>query len=128
MAEDRPPMGIQKVTRHPILWAIALWAALHLTANGDLAAVIFFGGLLVMSLGGMVHMEARKRAEPGDAWTRFADQSSLVPFAGIIAGRLRVSLAEIGWSRIAAGLILYLVFLFGHRVVIDVPLLPRLAG
>ena len=128
MAADRPPMGIQKVTRHPVLWAIALWAALHLAANGDLASVIFFGGILVLSLAGMVHMEARKRAEPGDAWTRFAERSSLVPFAGIVEGRVRVSPSEIGWSRIAAGVILYLVFLFGHRVVIDVPLLPQLAG
>ena len=128
MAADRPPMGIQKVTRHPILWAIALWAALHLTANGDLASVIFFGGILVLSLAGMIHMEARKRAELGDAWTRFAAQSSLIPFAGIVEGRVRVSPAEIGWSRIAAGIILYLVLLFGHRVVIDVPILPRLGG
>ena len=128
MAANRPPMGIQKVTRHPILWAIALWAALHLAANGDLASVIFFGGMLSLSLAGMGHMEARKRAEPGDAWTRFADGSSFIPFAGIIQGRIRVRPGEIGWSRIAAGLILYLVLLFGHRIVIDVPLLPQLAG
>ena len=128
MAANRPPMGIQKVTRHPIQWAIALWAALHIAANGDLASVIFFGGILSLSLAGMVHMEARKRAEPGDAWTRFADGSSFIPFAGIIEGRVSVSAGEIGWDRIAAGLILYLVFLFGHRVVIDVPLLPQLSG
>lgn len=122
------PVGIQKVTRHPVLWAVALWAALHLAANGDLAALIFFGGILVLSLAGMVHMEARKRAEPGDAWTRFAERSSLIPFAGIVQGRVRVSPGEIGWGRIAAGIILYLVFLFGHRVVIGVPPLPQLAG
>ena len=128
MAANRPPMGIQKVTRHPIQWAIALWAALHVIANGDLASVIFFGGILVLSMAGMLHMEARKRAEPGDGWTSFAERSSFIPFAAILRGRVRVSPSEIGWSRIAAGLILYLVFLFGHRVAIDVPLLPQVAG
>jgi uncharacterized membrane protein len=128
MAANRPPMGIQKVTRHPIQWAIALWAALHVAANGDLASVIFFGGILILSLAGMVHMEARKRAEPGEAWSSFAERSSFIPFAAILKGHVRLSPGEIGWSRIAAGIILYLVFLFGHRIAIDVPLLPQLAG
>ncbi|MDH3241751.1 MAG: NnrU family protein [Alphaproteobacteria bacterium] len=128
MAEGREPRGIQKVTRHPMMWAIAIWAALHLAANGDQASVIFFGGLLVLCLGGMVHIEARKRAEGGAAWERFAAGSSVVPFAALLAGRTRVTLSEIGWGRLAAGMVLYVVLLFGHRVVIDVPILAQLAG
>ncbi len=73
-------------------------------------------------------MEARKTAEGGAAWTRFRAHSSAIPFAGLLSGRVTVTLAEIGWGRIAAGVVLYLIFLFGHRVVIDVPLLPGLAG
>lgn len=128
MAADRQPRGIQKVTRHPILWAIALWAALHLVANGDLASVILFGGILTLSIVGMVHIEARKRAELGDVWARFAAASSFTPFVAMIQGRVRVTASEIGWNRIAAGLILYLVLLFGHRFAIDVPVLPGLTG
>ncbi|MDX1486315.1 MAG: NnrU family protein [Alphaproteobacteria bacterium] len=127
LAADRPPAGIQKITRHPILWAITLWAALHLAANGDLASVVFFGGILCLGVFGMIHMEARKRRELGGAWDRFANQSSLIPFAAVLSGRVKASLGEIGWSRLAAGLILYLLLLFGHRIVIDVPLLPEMA-
>lgn len=128
IAEGRPPLGIQKLTRHPIQWAIAIWAAVHLLANGDLASAVFFGGLFVLSFFGMLHIEARKRATHGEAWTRFQAQSSFVPFGGPMSGRVRVTPGEIGWGRIAAGLVLYLMFLFGHRVVIDVPLLPGLTG
>lgn len=128
MAADRAPLGIQKVTRHPILWAIAIWAGVHLLANGDMASTIFFGGLLGLSLFGMAHLEARKSAELGAAWQRFAAQSSFVPFAAIVSGRVKMDMREIGWNRIAAGAILYLVLLFGHRIAIDVPLLPQLAG
>lgn len=120
------PRGIQKVTRHPVLIAIALWAALHLATNGDLASVILFGGLLVLALGGIAHLEARRRADDGEAWAAFARESSVVPFAALVAGRTRVSLAEIGWNRVAAGIVLYVVLLFGHRVVIDAPILPGL--
>ncbi len=124
--DGRGAVGIQKITRHPVMVAIALWSALHLVTNGDAASLILFGGMLVLTLGGIVHIEARKRASAGAAWERFAAESSIVPFAAIIAGRTRVSLREIGWNRIGAGIVVYLILLFGHRIVIDVPLLPGL--
>jgi uncharacterized membrane protein len=125
-APDRGPVGIQKITRHPIMMAIALWSALHLITNGDTASLILFGGMLILTVGGILHIEIKKRARGGEAWARFAAVSSVVPFAAILDGRARVSLGEIGWNRIAAGLVLYVILLFGHRVVVDVPLLPGL--
>jgi uncharacterized membrane protein len=127
-APDRGPVGIQKVTRHPIMVGIGLWSALHLMTNGDAASLVLFGGMLILTVGGILHIEVKKRARGGEAWTRFAAASSVVPFAAIIDGRARVSLGEIGWNRIAAGLVLYIVLLLGHRVVVDVPLLPGLVG
>jgi len=50
--------------RHPQLTGFSLWAAGHLLANGDLAALVLFGGLLVWSL---VSMRLINRAEPD--WT-----------------------------------------------------------
>src|SRR5438552_17635066 len=43
------PRGILRVTRHPILWGIALWAAVHLISRGDTASLIFFGGFLLIA-------------------------------------------------------------------------------
>ena len=43
----RGPRGIQRITRHPMLWSFAAWAALHILGNGDLAAMVFFGTVLV---------------------------------------------------------------------------------
>lgn len=128
MAEGREARGIQKVTRHPVLWAIAIWAALHLAANGDLASLIFFGGLVLLCLLGIAHIETRKVTEGGMGWERFTSGSSAIPFTALLSGRAKVTLSEIGWGRIAAGIVLYILLLFGHRVVIDVPILPQLAG
>ncbi|RVT82763.1 hypothetical protein DXV76_16135 [Rhodobacteraceae bacterium CCMM004] len=36
--------------RHPMLTGFALWAAVHLLVNGDLASVILFGALLIWAL------------------------------------------------------------------------------
>lgn len=47
--------------RHPMLTGFGLWAVAHLLVNGDLAAILLFGGLLVWSL---VAQVAINRAEP----------------------------------------------------------------
>ena len=121
LAQGAAARGIFKVTRHPVLWAIALWAAVHLIANGTDAALIFFGGLLTLSLGGIAHIEAKRAAEPG--WQQLAATSSVIPFVAVAEGRARGWLPELGWWRVALGIAVYLVFLFGHRHVIGLPIL-----
>ena len=117
-AADAPLPGIFKVTRHPVLWGIGLWAFVHVMANGDLASLIFFGSLGVLALGGTAHIDRKKRTTMGGDWQAFAGATSNVPFAAIVAGRTRISPKEIGYGRLAAGLVLYLVLLLGHEEVI----------
>ena len=119
-AADAPLPGIFKVTRHPVLWGIGLWAFVHVMANGDLASLIFFGSLGVLALGGTAHIDRKKRTTMGGDWQAFAGATSNVPFAAIVAGRTRISPKEIGYGRLAAGLVLYLVLLLGHEEVIGV--------
>jgi uncharacterized membrane protein len=114
-ARDDPAPGIFKITRHPVMSAIALWAAAHLIANGDGASLIFFGALLVLALGGVAHMEARLRAKGDPGWERVVAATSVIPFAAALEGRARISLAEIGWGRMALGVGLYFALLLGHE-------------
>lgn len=106
--------GILRVTRHPIQWAIALWALLHLIARGDAASAIFFGGLAILSISGSLLIDSRKNRMIGAEWQRFAATTSNVPFAAIIRGRNQFRMEEIGWWKILAGLALYFVLLFVH--------------
>ena len=119
-AAGAPLPGIFKVTRHPVLWGIGLWAFVHVMVNGDLASLILFGSLGVLALGGTVHIDRKKRTTGGGNWRAFAGATSNVPFAAIAAGRTRLSLKEIGYGRLAAGLVLYVVLLLGHEAVIGV--------
>jgi uncharacterized membrane protein len=34
----RPPRGMIRVTRHPMLWSFAIWAGVHILGNGDTAS------------------------------------------------------------------------------------------
>jgi len=108
------PRGILRVTRHPILWGIALWAAVHLIARGDMASVILFGGLLLLAVSGTVLQDLRKDRMIGVDWQRFSATTSNMPFAAIIQGRNQFRFDEIGWGKVLVGLALYFVLVFLH--------------
>lgn len=104
---EEPARGILRITRHPMMWAVALWALVHLLARGDAASLVFFGGFLLLALAGTALIDARKASTLGADWRRFAESTSNVPFWAIVEGRNRLKLAEIGWIRTGVGLALY---------------------
>jgi uncharacterized membrane protein len=113
-AKADPAPGILKVTRHPIMWGIGLWALAHIPPNGDLAALILFGALAVLALYGTVRLEAKRRARDPGGFARFAAVTSNIPFRAIAQGRARLRLADIGLARLGAALVLYLALAFAH--------------
>jgi len=112
LKSEDPARGIIRITRHPIMWGLMLWAASHILARGDLRSLIFFGGLLLVAALGTILMDARKRQNPDFA--RFAAVSSNVPFVAIAQGRNRIVWREIGWLRPAAGLAAFFLVLLVH--------------
>ncbi len=122
--ESEPAAGIIKITRHPAMWGITLWAAGHLLVNGDVASIIFMGAMLVLALAGMVLIDRKKQAKDPAGWARFAAVTSLVPFAALIGGRTTLRLSELGWWKIGLGVVLYLAFLHVHTWLFGVSPLP----
>jgi uncharacterized membrane protein len=116
-----PAPGILRVTRHPVMWAIGLWAVSHLIANGDLRSLIFFGAFAALALGGTVLIDRKKQLALGSNWPRLAEVTSNLPFAALIAGRTGLRWREIGLLRIAAGLLLYAVLYRAHGIIAGLP-------
>jgi hypothetical protein len=92
------PTNLKRVTRHSMLWGVTIWAAVHLLANGDVAALILFGSFGAFSL--------------FDVWSanrRGAELSSkIVPY----------------WRDvlvIVVGVIVYVGFLHSHERLFGVP-------
>jgi uncharacterized membrane protein len=120
IAKPDAAKGILRITRHPFLWGVALWALAHLISNGDRAGVMLFGGLGFMVLFGTRSIDRKTRQRTPEAWTQFAAVTSNVPFAAIVQGRNRFVLSEIGWRLLVALLVYGLVGYF-HRLIVGVP-------
>jgi uncharacterized membrane protein len=124
-ALDRPEVvhGVLRITRHPFLWGVAIWALGHLLVNGDAASLILFGSLLALALFGTASIDAKRRRALGAKWDQFAVQTSNVPFLAIAQGRQRLALGEIGWWRIALAVVVWAALLWAHPYLFGVPAL-----
>jgi uncharacterized membrane protein len=108
--------GMVRITRHPFLWGVGLWALTHLILNGDAASLILFGSLLLLAIGGTASIDAKRQRKFPERWRKFAEVTSSVPFAAIARGgnRFGPALAEIGLWRILAALVLYALAFYLH--------------
>ncbi len=98
------PSRIRTAVGHPMLTAIMIWASAHLLANGDLASVLLFGSFLGYAIIDRISVAAR--AAPGPL--------------GNATGGIRQDIVAV-----TIGLALYAVMLlWGHSLLIGVPLLP----
>lgn len=119
-ANDYDPAhpGIVSVTRHPAMWGLVIWSGSHVPVNGDVAGLILFTLMLLLSLAGTYTLEkTRRRKIPPALWQRWRQGSVNIPFTAFN----RIDWRGIGWWRLAGGLAFYLMLLFAHQPVIGVP-------
>jgi uncharacterized membrane protein len=122
LKQEEAAKGIFRVTRHPLMSAIAIFAATHMFVAGEVSGLIFFAGLLLTAVFGPTSIDKKLRLKNAESFDRFAAVTSIVPFAAILQGRNRFSLGEIGLMRLGGGLLLYVVFLFAHEYLSNIPL------
>ena len=123
--DPKPVRGIATITRHPMLCAFVLWAAVHILANGDLASCLFFGAMGLLSLIGMWDIDHRRLRSLGADWGPVALTSSVIPFLAAIQGRTRIDWAGIGWIRPLVGLALYGAMVMAHEWLFGVSPMPH---
>tara|TARA_R110002049_G_scaffold52872_28_gene148447 strand:+ start:56960 stop:57631 length:672 start_codon:yes stop_codon:yes gene_type:complete len=117
---NRP--GINAFCRHPLLLGAFLWGLGHVLPNGDLVAVIFFGGSAVFALVGFARMEKIRMKEMSKA-----------EISEILAGTRRfapraVLHGAIGLGEIGLGVMIYACLIIAHRYVIGISPLGALGA
>lgn len=122
---DHP--GIVGCTRHPVLWAAALWATAHVVPNGDLAHVIVFCLFAMLGILGALIVDVRRQKDLGAAeWRRLSARTSFLPLAALVSGRWHPSLRNLDFFRLLAAAGLYFGLLLFHQAIIGVSPFPPL--
>ena len=75
-----PPTGVFAITRHPMMWGFALWAAVHLMVVATPKAMVLDGAILFMALAGAAGQDAKKGKLVGEKWHEWVAQTAFVPF------------------------------------------------
>ena len=122
--QELPATGILRVTRHPFLWGVAIWALAHVIQNGEAAALILFGSMLILALVGPRMIDAKRARKLGEKWEAFAAVTSNLPFAAIAARRNKLRISELGWWRPTLAALLFALFLSVHTWLFGVSPLP----
>ena len=105
--------GVLRITRHPFLWATALWSGAHLLVTGHVAAILFFGSLLATALRGTASIDEKRRRTNKAEFARYLEVTSNVPFAAIIQGKNRLAWSEL-WVPLVIATLLTAVLLRMH--------------
>jgi uncharacterized membrane protein len=116
-----PAKAAHRITRHPMLWGIALWSATHMVFNPQLPTLLFFGAFLVLSLIGPRSIDAKRAKALGSLWQSYVQKTSNVPFVAIAQGRNRLSIAELFDHRLLIALGIWAVFLMYHGKMFGLP-------
>ena len=111
---DNPAVGVLRVTRHPMLWAFALWGIAHLVVLGTASAAVLTGAIIVTAFAGMPSLDAKYARRHPQRWPAFAGATSILPFAAIAQGRNRLSLSELGWWRPLLAVVLWAALIALH--------------
>lgn len=78
MAKERP-QGVMRVTRHPMMWGIALWALAHVLVSPVPRVIVLCAAIAFLALVGARLQDAKKDDQLGTAWGRWMDRTTFLP-------------------------------------------------
>ena len=123
-ANARPPSGVMRLTRHPMMWSFAIWALVHATLSGSLPTVLLAAAVGLLALVGAAHQDSKKRRQLGDIWAGYQQQTSFWPLGAQLAGRQPWGALWPGLVPVVGGFILWALLTFVHPMLLGAPLVP----
>ena len=79
------PHGVFHVTRHPMMWAFALWSAAHLMVSPSLRVLILTAAIAFLALAGSLMQDRKKEVLMGRDWQQWERRTSYWPRLGGLA-------------------------------------------
>ena len=117
-----PASGVMRITRHPMMWAIAIWAVVHGTLSGSVPTVTLGFALGFLALVGASLQDGKKARQLGPGWEDYARETSWWPLGAQISGRQPWSSLWPGLWPVAGGVALWLLAFWMDGVLLCVVL------
>ncbi|GAA3890300.1 hypothetical protein GCM10022276_06720 [Sphingomonas limnosediminicola] len=102
------PKGVFAITRHPMMWGFAIWAAVHLTVIAMPKALFLDGPIILLAILGSYGQDRKKAKLMGEAWHEWTAQTAFIPFTR--------GVAYPGTVALVGGTLLYLVATWLHPI------------
>jgi uncharacterized membrane protein len=102
------PHGVFVITRHPMMWGFASWAAVHLTVIAMPKALVFDSAIIVLALFGAAAQDRKKAGYMGEAWHEWTAQTAFLPFSR--------GVAYPGTVAFIGGTLLFLIATWAHPI------------
>ncbi len=109
-----PARGVFAITRHPMMWGIALWALVHLLVSPQEKVLLLTLGIAILAIGGSVGQDRKKAVLMGEGWRDWASRTSFIPFANQLAGKAVWSTAWPGTTTGLIGVAFWLLATYAH--------------
>lgn len=113
--------GVYGVTRHPMMWAFAIWGLVHILVYPVAKNIIVALAIMVLALVGAALQDRKKVELDPQGWKDWEGRTSYWPFAAIAQGRARFG--GFGALALGGGLVLWLAATWAH-----IPLTGARAG
>ncbi len=104
--------GVYAITRHPMMWAFALWGACHIAVYPIAANIVVAVAIIVLALVGAALQDRKKERLQPETWPAWEAKTSYWPFAAIADRRAR--LGGFGMHALAGGVVVWLAATWAH--------------
>lgn len=111
---DRPATGMFAITRHPMMWAFALWGIAHILVWPTPANILLSVAIILLALGGAAGQDRKKERLFGEDWRAWEARTSYWPFARQLAGLSPWSSTLPSLRIMLVGIVLWLAATLAH--------------
>jgi uncharacterized membrane protein len=72
--------GVFGITRHPMMWAFAIWALVHAIVLPTAASLVVSAAIAILALVGAAGQDKKKALLVGDPWRDWVRRTAFLPF------------------------------------------------
>lgn len=104
--------GVFAITRHPMMWAFAIWGVYHILVYPVPKNIVVALAIIILALVGAALQDRKKAMLDPQGWPAWQARTSYWPFAAMAQGRAHVG--KFGGHALGGGVVVWLAATWAH--------------